>query len=137
GVYGLQDYGLTQGTMDQWARQHGETLWPEGGGFGVSEETLVGYWQMALDLIEAGGLPPASEQLEQSQATKDKSYTATNRAALSFWRSNQLGALAEASGQDLVLLRPPQTDDGSRGIWDRPSQYWSVASTTDHPEEAG
>lgn len=136
GVYGLQDWGLTQGTLDQWARQHGETLWTDDGGFGVSEETLVAYWEMALGLIEDGGLPPATVQAEQQAATQDQSLGATNRAALGFWWSNQLSALAAASGQELVLLRPPLDDDGERGIWYRPSQFWSVAATSEHPEEA-
>jgi multiple sugar transport system substrate-binding protein len=136
-VDGLQDFGLTQGTLDQWARQHGESLWTEDGGFGVSEETLVGFWELGLSLIESGGLPSASEQLEQATAGQDQSGIATNSAALGFWWSNQLSALAASSGQELTLLRPPLGDDGTRGIWYRPSQFWSVSSASEHPEEAG
>ncbi|WP_249380828.1 ABC transporter substrate-binding protein [Actinotalea sp. K2] len=136
-VHGLQDYGLTQGTIDQWSRQHGESLWTPDGGFGVSEDTLVEYWELALELIEAGGLPSPSEQVEQASATQDQSGTATNTAALGFWWSNQLSALSTASGQDLTLLRPPLSPDGQRGIWYRPSQFWSVSASTAHPEEAG
>lgn len=136
-VDGLQDFGLTQGTIDQWARQHGESLWSDDGGFGVSEETLVEYWELGLSMIESGGLPTASEQLEQATAGQDQSGIATNSAAMGFWWSNQLSALAASSGQDLVLLRPPLTEDGQRGIWYRPSQFWSVSSASEHPEEAG
>ncbi|WP_188037342.1 ABC transporter substrate-binding protein [Actinotalea sp. JY-7885] len=136
GAVGLQDYALTQGTIDQFARQQGEDLWTADGELGVSEETLVAYWELALELLESGALPSAAAQTEALGVTQDQSFTATNRAAFGFWWSNQLGALQATSGQDLVLLRPPLDDDGDRGIWYRPSQFWSASASTDHPEEA-
>ena len=89
---------------------------------------------MTRGIANSRSLPPsASVSVEVGAAGMDQSLTATNRGAMGFWWSNQLGALTDTSGRELQLLRFP---GGVEGMYLKPAMFWAMSAGTEHPEEA-
>lgn len=87
---------------------------------------------------DTGAVPPASVMTEDQTASVDQQGLATNRFALSFYWSNQLGALSKASGQTLEILRPPSVKGTAKDAeqYYKSSMYYSASARTKHPVEA-
>lgn len=137
GVWGAQDYGFNEAGLNVLARQKGETLYNEDGTLGVSKETVAEFFQTSLDLMANGGQPDASRSVEYQNAGPEGSLLGTNAGAMGVWWSNQLGALSDASGHDLELLRLPGESEFERtGMYFKPAMYYSISAKTEHPEES-
>ncbi len=137
GVWGAQDYGFNEAGLNVLARQKGETLYNPDGTLGVSAETVAQFFQVSLDLMANDGQPDASRSVEFQNAGPEGSLLGTNTGAMGVWWSNQLGALSEASGHELELLRLPGESQYERtGMYFKPAMYYSVSATTEHPEES-
>ncbi|WP_369055560.1 ABC transporter substrate-binding protein [Kineococcus terrestris] len=138
-VYGIQTEGVQGPPMENWARQRGESLFTDSGDVGLSPDTLAEFWEYQLQLAETGAGTPVTLTIERNSATAslEQSGTATNTVAFAPWWSTQLTALTNASGQRLVLLRPPaQTAGGNPGLYYKASMYWSVSARSRNPEAA-
>src|SRR5690606_17717419 len=84
-----------------------------------------------------GGQPDASRSVEYQNAGPEGSLLGTNAGAMGVWWSNQLGALSDASGHDLELLRLPGESQFERtGMYFKPAMYYSISARTEHPEES-
>ncbi|GAB6939838.1 ABC transporter substrate-binding protein [Isoptericola variabilis] len=137
GVWGAQDYGFNEAGLNVLARQKGESLYNEDGTLGVSKETIAEFFQTSLDLMANGGQPDASRSVEYQNAGPEGSLLGTNAGAMGVWWSNQLGALSDASGHDLELLRLPGESEFERtGMYFKPAMYYSISAKTKHPEES-
>lgn len=137
GVYGAQDYGFNEPGFAIFARQKGEELYNPDGSLGFSKETLAEWWSMSLTLQDAGATPPATKSVEVENGGPEMSLVGTGQGGNSLFWTNQLGALTSAAGHELKLLRHPGEADGERtGMYFKPSMYYSISSTTEHPEEA-
>lgn len=137
GVWGAQDYGFNEAGLNVLARQKGETLYTADGTLGVSKETVAEFFQTSLDLMANGGQPDASRSVEYQNAGPEGSLLGTNSGAMGVWWSNQLGALSDASGHGLELLRLPGESEFERtGMYFKPAMYYSVSAKSEHPEEA-
>jgi multiple sugar transport system substrate-binding protein len=137
-VIGSQSWGFEDGGLNNWLRQHGESLYAEDGSpeVAASEKTLAAWWQNLLDVTEAGGTPDPSATIERESAGLAESFTATNQSAFGPWWSNQVAALRSASGQTLVPLMVPTTDEGEgTAAYYKPSMFWSASAKTEHPAE--
>ncbi|MEU2201300.1 extracellular solute-binding protein [Isoptericola sp. NPDC019482] len=137
GVWGAQDYGFNEAGLNVLARQKGETLYKADGTLGVSKETVAEFFQTSLDLMANGGQPDASRSVEYQNAGPEGSLLGTNAGAMGVWWSNQLGALSDASGHELELLRLPGESEFERtGMYFKPAMYYSISAKTEHPEES-
>jgi len=137
GVWGAQDYGFNEAGLNVLARQKGESLYNGDGTLGVSKETIAEFFQTSLDLMANGGQPDASRSVEYQNAGPEGSLLGTNAGAMGVWWSNQLGALSDASGHDLELLRLPGESEFERtGMYFKPAMYYSISAKTKHPEES-
>ncbi len=137
GVWGAQDYGFNEAGLNVLARQKGESLYTADGTLGVSKETIAEFFQTSLDLMANGGQPDASRSVEYQNAGPEGSLLGTNAGAMGVWWSNQLGALSDASGHDLELLRLPGESEFERtGMYFKPAMYYSISAKTKHPEES-
>lgn len=137
-VVGSQSWGFEDGGLNNWLRQNGENLYSDDGSGTVtaSEETLAAWWQFLLDTTTAGGTPDPSATIERETAGLAESFTATNASAFGPWWSNQVSALRDASGQNLVPLRVPTPDEGADpAAYYKPSMFWSASAKTEHPAE--
>ncbi|WP_202627792.1 ABC transporter substrate-binding protein [Cellulomonas sp. APG4] len=137
GVYGAQDYGFNEPGFAIFARQRGEALYNEDGSLGFSPETLAEWWEISLRLQETGGTPSAAETVEIDAGGPEQSLVGLNQGAMSFFWTNQLGAITNAAGRDLVLLRHPGESEHERtGMYFKPAMFYSISATSEYPEAA-
>lgn len=135
-VVGSQSWGFEDGGLNNWLRQNGGSLYNAEGEVAVTEADLAAWWQLLLDATEAGATPDPAATIERESGGLAESFTAKNQSAFGPWWSNQVQALRDASGQDLVALRVPSTSDAPEG-WPyyKPSMFWSASADTEHPAE--
>jgi multiple sugar transport system substrate-binding protein len=113
------------------ARQKGESLYTEDGTLGFSEATMNEWWQMVIDMRDAGAIPDASKIVEAYAAGQDQAPLATGTGVTEFYWTNQVGAVQKVLGSELVLLRVPGETSGTQpGMYLKSAMYWSVARTT-------
>ena len=119
-------------------------LYDSEGNITVSEAVLTDMWEMELDLLEGGGMPPADLTFELMTAGPEQTLFGQGRAAMFFGYTNQLGTYAAAAGneaggadEDFVLLRIPGETQYSRpGMTLLPSQYYTINVDTPYPRQA-
>ena len=134
GTYGTSDYSFSEVGFNVYTRQHGQALFGSDGGLGYDDELLAEWFQRSLDLQASGGQPPADETVSLDLLD---SPIAQGYAAMSLTWSAQLGALSEAAGTELVLLRLPGESTLERpGMYFKPGMYVAQSATSEHPEEA-
>ncbi len=136
-VYGSGPLSL-DAQANLWLRQHGKSLFTEDGKLGFDEGDLEEWFEYQAKLRDSKAVPPASVMTEDASASVDQQGLATNRFAMAFYWSNQLGALSKASGQELDILRPPSTKGNAADAqqYYKSSQFWSASSRSKHPVEA-
>ncbi|GAA1175209.1 ABC transporter substrate-binding protein [Nesterenkonia xinjiangensis] len=136
GAYGTNN-PIAQ-TLMVWLRQQDKGLFTEDGQLGIEADDAAEYFAFLEELVEEGALPSASEMAEEESAVMEDSLIATHRSAMGMSWTNQLPALTEASGVELVPLRFPsptgQAEDN--GLWFKNTMLMGATSGTDHPEEA-
>jgi multiple sugar transport system substrate-binding protein len=137
GTFGTQDYGFNETGLEVYLRQRGQALFNEDGtDLDFDAELMEEWWNLSLELRDNGGEPSASESVEIQAGSIDQSLIATNRAGMATYHSNQLAALTEGAGRDLVLLRWPGEFEDEPGMYLKATMYWSAAAESEHPEEA-
>ena len=139
GVFGSTAYSADQASLNVWLRQGGKEFYSTDGGLGFEPADMEGWLAFLIDLAQVKAIPPASSVIEEQASSLDQSATATHKAAMSFWWSNQLPALENAAGTELVILNYPSKTGSSADakLWYKPSQFWSASSRTKNPEAAG
>jgi multiple sugar transport system substrate-binding protein len=119
------------------ARQKGESLYTPEGELGFSEATMNEWWQMVIDLRDAGATPGASQIVEAYAAGQDQAPLATGTGVTEFYWTNQVGAIQKVLGGDLVLLRIPGESAGTQpGMYLKSAMFWSIARSTSDQEAA-
>ncbi|MDQ4492033.1 extracellular solute-binding protein [Sinomonas sp. ASV486] len=131
-------YGITDQNLSMWLRQRGESLYTNDGQTGFTVDGVASFMAFQKKLLDAKAAPPASVAQEDIGAAVEQTLAATNKTGMSFWWTNQLGALTKATGSDIKLLRVPSQDGSSKdnGLFYKPSMYWSASSRSKHPAEA-
>ena len=138
---GATNYGASLGLTDQnlsiWLRQRGEQLYTADGQTGFTVDGVASYIAFQKKLLDSKAAPPASVAQEDIGAAVEQTLAATNKTGMSFWWTNQLGALTKATGSDIKLLRVPSQNGTAKGdgLFYKPSMYWSASSRTKHPDE--
>jgi multiple sugar transport system substrate-binding protein len=130
-------YGLTDQSLSIWLRQRGEQLYTDDGQTGFTVDGVASYMAFQKKLMDSKAAPPASVAQEDVGAAVEQTLAATNKTGMSFWWTNQLGALQKATGSDIKLLRVPSQDGKPQddGLFYKPSMYWSASARTKHPDE--
>ncbi|MEU6859418.1 ABC transporter substrate-binding protein [Glycomyces sp. NPDC046736] len=120
------------------ARQKGESLYTPEGGLGFSEATMTEWWQMVIELRDAGATPAASKVVEGYAAGQDQAPLATGTGVTEFYWTNQIGAIQSVLDSELLLLRVPGESEAAQpGMFLKSAMFWSVARTTSDKEAAG
>ena len=138
GVHGISPFGGDMPSLTLWARQLGGDVYDKDGQVVLEQSALESYWEYALDQIESGAAPDASQLAEGSGVALDLSDIVTGRTALTFAPTSMLTAYeAAAPDTEFELLPLPTAEDADPGFqYLKPSMYWTVSSTSDHPAEA-
>jgi multiple sugar transport system substrate-binding protein len=135
-VYGTAYDPATLANLIVFTRQRGEDFYTADGGLGVSEATLVAWFEMVNRMRAEGGYPPAGF-MENVGASADQSYLARGSVASQIIPTNNFLSYNKAAGGNLVLLRiPGETTSTRRGQSIDTPALWSVAAQSKHPTEA-
>ncbi|MEZ0492017.1 ABC transporter substrate-binding protein [Kineococcus sp. TBRC 1896] len=121
-------------TVSLWAGQHGESLYTEDGTLGMSAQTLADYFQMTVDLRDAGGYAPAGS-LDDQATTVEDSALGKGFVASQTIPANLFGDYNTALDGNLTLVRFPG-EVPTHGYQITPTLLWSQASGSKHPQEA-
>jgi multiple sugar transport system substrate-binding protein len=134
--FGTENLIGIDGATKIWIRQQGDQQFTDDG-IGFDAETVQPWFTYWKDLMDAGGTAPATATIENQTTPVDQALLGTNRVAIGFQWSNQVNAVGNASGEEIVLLRPPtQTGKATDAqLWYKSSMYLSASSKTEHPEE--
>ncbi|MDQ7905404.1 ABC transporter substrate-binding protein [Phytohabitans sp. ZYX-F-186] len=135
-VYGTNFEAFTLANFIVFTRQHGEDFYTADGALGVSESTVVEWFEMVEAMRAEGGFPPAGF-IEKVGASAEQSYLAKGSIASQIIPTNNFLAYNAAAGGNLALLRiPGETQAVRRGQSVDCPHLWSVAAATKHRDEA-
>lgn len=125
---------LYMSCCDQWGYN------PEGTALGYEDDQpLIDYMNMLLRLQDAGAIPTREEEVAQFDGQSVEAQPiVSGEAAMGYFHSNQVVAVWNAAGEDrnIVLYHLPRWEGGLSANYIKPSQFWSITSTSQHPEEA-
>ncbi len=136
GVHGIDFYSLQSANLQFVARQKGEEVFPREDETPITRETIVEFFEQNLELVETGAVPPGDVQTEGVGLSLEQSPFAVDEAAFTPLWHTQVQAYVDASGIEMGLLRQPALEPGDHRMVNKASMYWSIAESTDHPEEA-
>lgn len=120
------------------ARQRGESLYTPEGGLGFTPETMTEWWTLVTDLLAAEAIPSATEIVESAAAGQDQAPLATGNGGTEFYWTNQVGALEQVLGDELLLLRVPGETSGPQpGLYLKPAMFWAASAETGDEETVG
>ncbi len=138
GVYGEEYFASSYfHGPNLWLRQHGESFYAQdGSGLGYTDDQLLAdYYQMDLDLVKIGAVP--GPDIRNEIKNPESQLMITGQAAMlgALGGSNQLAAMVNAAGKQFKLAPLPHYTGETSGQFLKPSQFFSIASTTKYPEE--
>ena len=119
-------------------RQHGKELFtPDGLGFEVAEAQA--WYDFLVKGVKAKAFGTPEQITEEVAKPLDQSALVTGRAAMQYYNSNQLEAVSNAAGGELMkMLRGPSLTGKAteRKTWYKASMLWSASAKTKNPEAA-
>jgi multiple sugar transport system substrate-binding protein len=136
-IYGTS-YGVNEGYLTIWLRQQKQELYGSGGKVGYDQATLTRFFDHLKGLLDAGAGPSASLTAEEATVALEQSMFGTNRAAMTWFWTNQLSSLESTTGSDIVQLRAPSPTGNAadNGMFYKPSMFWSLSSRSKSQEQA-
>ena len=119
-------------------RQQGKELFTPGGlGFEAAEAQA--WYDLMVKGLNAKALGTPEQISEEAGKPLDQSALVVGTAAIQYWNSNQLEAVSNAAGGELMeMLRGPSMTGKAtdRKTWYKASMLWSASARTKNPEAA-
>lgn len=131
-------YGGTEAALTVWFAQNGESLYTDDGKLGFTEGTMKSFYDRLLKQRDAKAGPSASMNAEDTSAALEQTLFATGQLAMSWWWTNQVGALTAATGDEIKILRVPSMAGSAdkAAMYFKPSMFWSASARTKNPAQA-
>jgi multiple sugar transport system substrate-binding protein len=136
GVVLMADGSSSEPALDNWIRQRGKPLYTPEGKLGPNAEDMVEWFRMWQGFREAGYIPSA-EDAALDVDTPETSALALKQAAIMYSNSNQLVVHQSVNTDTLGMVNYPRINPTTGGgHYRKPSQFWSMASTSTMKEQA-
>lgn len=138
GIYGVEGFYNAE-FFKLWLKEHGEWIYNEDGtGLGYDDDKLAAdFFQVLLDMQESGAMPSREFDASRGVVGLEDSLIVSKQAAMLMLWSNQTAAIATATpDRDLALTQTPSIQSGVEGIYLKPSMFFSIAASSQHPAEA-
>jgi len=137
GVYGVEGAKNSLAFFNYFVRQHGEQLYSEDGkslGFQDDQITIdfLNFW----DALLQDGVAAPPDVVAAVQGRLEEELIVHEKAPTLWFNSNQVVALQSAAGRELKLAVFPELPGGEKGLYLKPSQFFSVAKSSKHQEAA-
>jgi multiple sugar transport system substrate-binding protein len=116
------------------AQYNDDGIYDWDGELATDAKTIEQWYELEQELLAGGGLPDPSVIVEHWNVTPDLSLFGTGKAAISFAYNNQIASYAGGTGGADVQIIAPPSSTGVSGVAVLPSQFWAIASETEHPE---
>ncbi|MCY4145293.1 MAG: extracellular solute-binding protein, partial [Chloroflexi bacterium] len=121
------------GCCDQWAYA------PDGRSLGYEDDQpLIDYYDMLLRLQESGGMQSYEDNIARGDQGVEAQLIVSQEAAMAYHWSNQIVAVWNAAGpeRNFVMYPIPRPEGGQSQNYIKPSQFFSITSQADNPDEA-
>jgi multiple sugar transport system substrate-binding protein len=136
GVALIEDGSSSEPALDNWIRQRGKPLYTDEGKLGPNVDDMVEWFRMWNDFRTAGYVPSA-EDSALNVDTPETSMLALKKSAIMFSNSNQLIVHQSVNPDTLGMVNYPRINPSTGGgHYRKPSQFWSMASTSAVKEQA-
>jgi multiple sugar transport system substrate-binding protein len=136
GMKFLSDGSSSEPALDNWIRQRGKPLYTPEGKLGPNADDMTEWFAMWKGFLDKGYLPSAEDSALDVD-TPETSMIATNKAAVIWSNSNQLVVHQSVNQDTLGMVNYPRINPGTGGgHYRKPSQFWSMASTSAQKEAA-
>jgi multiple sugar transport system substrate-binding protein len=132
----MMDGSSSEPALDNWIRQRGKPLYTPEGKLGPDADDMVEWFRMWAGFREAG-YTPVAEDSALDVDTPETTMLALNKAALIWSNSNQLIVNQSVNPDKLNMTNYPRINASTGGgHYRKPSQFWSMASTSGQKEAA-
>jgi multiple sugar transport system substrate-binding protein len=108
-------------------------LYTAEGELGVDAATIAKFYEIELELLEAGALPDPTVITAGVALPPDQQLYTLGQAAITFGYSNLIGTYA-GGGETLILTPPSDTD--KTGVALLPSAFWAINAASEYPAAA-
>jgi multiple sugar transport system substrate-binding protein len=102
------------------------------------DQPMIDHLNMVMRLQEAGAIPDIETEIELDTAGPEGSPLVTGDSAMQYQWSNQVLAVATAAGEgrNFKLWHLPRPEGGQSSNYLKPSMFFSIPATAQHPDEA-
>lgn len=137
GKYGLSTGVIDTNVFNYWVRQYGKPLFaPDSKSLGYDDDAVFAdFAAMLKRLVDAGAMPNPDQWVQINSLGKEAGPVITGDGAFTYEWSNY-GVIAEPTNPNIKLMTPPYAENGNKALWIKPGMFFSVAQTSENPEEA-
>lgn len=136
GMAFMSDGSSNEPSLDNWIRQRGKPLYTNEGKLGPDADDMTEWFALWKGFRDAGYTPSAEDSALDAD-TPETSMLATNKAAIIFGNSNQLVVHQSVNTDKLSMTNYPRINPTTGGgHYRKPSQFWSLSSTSAQKEAA-
>ena len=136
--FGIAQLVGSDALFGTFVRQNGKELFtPDGLGFDVAEAQA--WYDLMVKFQKAKALGTPEQISEEAAKPLDQSAIVVGKAAMQYYNSNQLEAVSNAAGGQLMeMLRGPSLTGKAtdRKTWYKASMLWSASAKTKNPDAA-
>ena len=141
GVYGMGDGLLNEQLWKAIYLSNGEFAYNDAGtDVGYTDQSLfVDYCEMIVGMQNDGVIPNREEELAKYSISIETKGMVQKEAAMEFFWSNQLTALASAAGEGrhfYMTHLPRLKKGGAASNYLKPSQFFSISAKSENPKRA-
>ncbi|MEW9668303.1 ABC transporter substrate-binding protein [Ammoniphilus sp. 3BR4] len=136
GIYGVEPFEDMKG-FQQHLRSHGLNVYSKtGDGLGYDDDKyLVDYFSFWRGLVDEGAAAPIEDWVQTANQLENRMMV-HQKAASGSVHSNQIKGLMKGAGRTMGVTTYPAGPGDQKAQFLKPSQFFSIAATTKHPEEA-
>lgn len=127
------EFFYSNNVMPYFARQRGQTLFVEGTGIGIDEQTYVDFYTLKKNWMKDGLIPPID--VAASIKSPDQTMLATHNSAVAIIPSNQLPIVSTAAGKELKLIPLPGPNT-EKAAHLSPGAHFVISANSQNKEEA-
>ncbi|QGH34464.1 extracellular solute-binding protein [Gracilibacillus salitolerans] len=129
------DGGLWEDPFRYYLRSNGARLFAEdGSGLGYSDDQLfVDYWEMSKELIDMGAVQ-SPDEIAQQAGPEDSALVKGKAAGVFEWATMFIGT-QKVVGRPMELS-PPPGPNVDKGLYLKPSMFFSVSENSEHKKAA-
>ena len=134
-VHATADGSVQEGLFEVWLRTRGKALYTPDGTLGYDAEDAGAWFAYWAEMRKAGSCVPADVQALYKNSPETAPLV-SGRSVTDFAYSNQFASYQLLVPNELSVVGAPVLDGGEPGQYLKPSQMFSISSTSEEPELA-